>query len=44
MQNQHKTRTLGSNYEFNVCLVEGAKIFDKVIDSCENNMNTRMKK
>ena len=43
-QNQLKDTSEESNYGFSVCLIKGAKEFDKMIDSSENNKNTRMTK
>ena len=43
-QNQLKDASEESNYGFIVCLIKGAKEFDKMIDSSENNKNTRMTK
>ena len=42
LQNQLKNTSKESNYDFNACLIKGAKEFDKLIDSGEKNKNTRM--
>ena len=44
LQIQLKDTSEESNYGFNACLIKGAKEFDKMIDSSENNKNTRMTK
>ena len=44
LQDQRKDANLEYDYHHNLCLVKGAKEFDRIIDSSENNKNTRMTK
>ena len=44
LQGQLQEANLEYNYHHNLCLVKGAKEFDRIIDSSENNKNTRMTK
>ena len=42
LQGQLKEANLEYNYHHNLCLIKGAKKFDRIIDSSENNKKTRM--
>lgn len=44
LENERDQHNLESEYEFNVCLIRGAKEFEKAINESENNSNTRMTK
>jgi hypothetical protein len=44
LESERDATNLESEFEFNVCLIRGAKEFEKTINESENNNNTRMTK